>query len=173
LWGYIGSKISAIDLILKRRSIRKYSSEPVAEEVKVNILEAGRQAPSAMNFQPWHFIVVDDPVLKERLASTGRWRSFVRDCSFVVIGLYKSRNPIGRRWGRVDTVIALQSMVLAAEVQGVGSCWIGDLSGDVKGILGIPGGPEVVAMVSFGIPDEEPGKKSKKDPKNIFHDNKW
>ena len=94
---YTGSKISAIDLILKRRSIRKYSSEPVDEEVKASILEAGRQAPSAVNFQPWHFIVVDDPVLKERLASTGRWRSFVRDCSFVVVGLYRSRNPITRR----------------------------------------------------------------------------
>jgi nitroreductase len=166
-------EISAIDLILKRRSVRKYRSEPVSEEVKDNILEAGRQAPSAVNFQPWHFIVVDDPVLKERLASTGRFRSFVKDCSFVVVGLYRSRNPLARRWGQVDTVIALQSMVLAAQVQGVGSCWIGDLSGDVKGLLGIPGGAEVVAMVSFGIPDEEPGQKSKKDPKKIFHYNRW
>jgi len=123
-------------LILKRRSIRKYSSEPVPEEVKAKILEAGRQAPSAVNAQPWHFIVVDDPALKETLASTGRWRSFIRDCSFVVVGLYKAHNPITNRWGQVDTVIALQNMVLAAQVQGVGSCWIGDMSGDVKGLLG-------------------------------------
>ena len=165
--------MSGIDLILKRRSIRKYSSEPVSEEVKAKILEAGRQAPSAANVQPWHFIVVDDPALKERLASTGRFRSFIKDCSFVVVGIYKSRNPIMKRWGQVDTVIALQNMVLAAQVQGVGSCWIGDLSGDVKGILGIPGGAEIVAMVSFGIPDEEPGQKSKKDHKKIFHYNRW
>ncbi len=165
--------MSCIDLILKRRSIRKYSSEPVSEEVKAKILEAGRQAPSAVNAQPWHFIVVDDPALKERLASTGRWRSFIKDCSFVVVGLYKAHNPITKRWGQVDTVIALQNMVLAAQVQGVGSCWIGDLSGDVKGLLGIPGGAEIVALVSFGIPDEEPGQKSKKDPKKIFHYNRW
>ncbi|MBL7167625.1 nitroreductase family protein [Candidatus Bathyarchaeota archaeon] len=165
--------MSCIDLILKRRSIRKYSSEPVSEEVKAKILEAGRQAPSAVNAQPWHFIVVDDPALKESLASTGRWRSFIRDCSFVVVGLYKSHNPITKRWGQVDTVIALQNMVLAAQVQGVGSCWIGDLSGDVKGLLGIPGGAEIVALISFGIPDEEPGQKSKKDPKKIFHYNRW
>jgi len=165
--------MSCIDLILKRRSIRKYSSEPVPEEVRAKILEAGRQAPSAVNAQPWHFIVVDDPALKEELASTGRWRSFIKDCSFVVVGLYKSHNPITKRWGQVDTVIALQNMVLAAQVQGVGSCWIGDMSGDVKGLLGIPGGAEIVALVSFGIPDEEPGQKSKKDPKKIFHYNKW
>jgi nitroreductase len=165
--------MSCIDLILKRRSIRKYSSEPVSEEVKAKILEAGRQAPSAGNAQPWHFIVVDDPALKERLASTGRFRSFIKDCSFVVVGLYKSRNPIMKRWGQVDTVIALQNMVLAAQVQGVGSCWMGDLSGDVEGLLGIPKGAEIVALISFGIPDEEAGQKSKKDPKKIFHYNKW
>ncbi len=165
--------MSGIDLILKRQSIRKYSSEPVSEEVKVKILEAGRQAPSAANVQPWHFIVVDDPALKERLASTGRFRSFIKDCSFVVVGLYKSRNPIMKRWGQVDTVIALQNMVLAAQVQGVGSCWIGDLSGDVKGLLGIPGSAEIVALISFGIPDKVPGQKFKKDPKKIFHYNRW
>jgi nitroreductase len=165
--------MTCTDLILNRRSIRKYSSEHVSEEVKAKILEAGRQAPSAANIQPWHFIVVDDPALKERLASTGRFRSFIKDCSFVVVGLYKSRNPIMKRWGQVDTVIALQNMVLAAQVQGVGSCWIGDLSGDVKGLLGIPGGAEIVALISFGIPDEEPGQKSKKDPKKIFHHNRW
>ncbi len=78
-----------------------------------------------------------------------------------------------KRWGQVDTVIALQNMVLAAEVQGVGSCWIGDLSGDLKGILEIPRNAEIVAMVSFGIPDEVPSHKPKKDPKKIFHFNKW
>ena len=165
--------MSCIDLILQRRSIRKYSSEPVSEEVKAKILEAGRQAPSAVNVQPWHFVVVDDPAIKERLASTGRFRPFIRDCAFVVVGVYKSLNPIAKRWGQVDTVIALQNMVLAAQVQGVGSCWIGDLAGDLKGLLGIPGGAEIVALVSFGIPDEAPGPKQKKDPEKIFHYNKW
>ena len=160
-------------MIQTRRSIRKYSSEPVPEEVRANILEAGRQAPSAVNAQPWHFVVVEDRPLKEMLASTGRWRSFVKDCSFVVVGLYKSNNPVTKRWGQVDTVIALQNMVLAAQVQGVGSCWIGDMSGDLKGLLGIPKGAEIVALVSFGIPDEEPGPKPKKDAKKIFHYNKW
>ena len=117
--------------------------------------------------------MIDDPVLKERIASTGRWRSFVRDSDFIVVGLYRSRNPVARRWGQVDTVIALQNMVLAAEVQGVGNCWIGDLSGDLKRILGIPRDAEIVAMVSFGIPDEEPCQRSKKDPQKIFHYNRW
>ena len=165
--------MSCIDLILERRSIRRYTGEPVPEEVKAKILEAGRQAPSAVNVQPWHFVVVDDPAVLERLASSGRFRPFVRDSAFTVVGAYMSRNPVAKMWGRVDTVIALQSMVLAAQVQGVGSCWIGDLSGDLNGLLGIPKRAEIVALVSFGIPDEEPGPKPKKDPEKIFHHNKW
>ena len=66
-------------------------------------------------------------------------------------------------------MIALQNMVLAAQVQGVGSCWIGDLSGDLNKLLGIPKQANVVSMVSFGIPDESPGEKVKKDPESIFH----
>ena len=145
--------MSCIDQILKRRSIRKYSNEPVPGQVKEKILEAGRQAPSAVNAQPWHFIIVDDPTLLKKLASTGRFRPFIKDCSFVVLGLYKTRNPLLKRWGQVDTVIALQNMVLAARVQGVGSCWIGDLSGDLNGLLGIPKDANIVALVSFGFPD--------------------
>lgn len=64
-------------------------------------------------------------------------------------------------------------MVLAAQVQGVGSCWIGDLFGDLNELLGIPKDANIVAIVSFGFPDEIPGKKSKKDPEKIFHFNKW
>jgi nitroreductase len=64
-------------------------------------------------------------------------------------------------------------MVLAATVQGVGSCWIGDLSGDLNRLLGIPRDVKMVAMVSFGIPDEKPGSKSKKEAEKIFHYNKW
>ena len=165
--------MSCIDLILERRSIRRYTGEPVPEEVKAKILEAGRQAPSAVNIQPWHFVVIDDPAGLERLASSGRFRPFVRDSAFTVVGVHMSLNPIAKMWGRVDTTIALQNMVLAAQVQGVGSCWIGDISGDLKGQLGIPKRAEIVALVSFGVPDEEPGPKPKKEPEKIFHFNKW
>ena len=59
-------------------------------------------------------------------------------------------------------------MALAAKAQGVGNCWIGDLSGDVKGLLRILKGVEIVALISFGISNEELGQKPKKDSKKIF-----
>jgi len=165
--------LSCINKILKRRSVRRYKSDRVPEGVKANILEAGRQAPSASNRQPWHFVVVEDRALKEKL-STGRWNGFIRDSGFTLVGVSLPFDATSEKWGVVDVTIALQSMVLAAEVQGVGSCWIGDFREDeVKEVLGIPGKAKVVALISFGVPDEEPGPKSKRPLEEIVHHDKW
>jgi nitroreductase len=165
--------LSCIDKILKRRTIRKYKREPVPDEIRDKILEAGRQAPSAANRQPWHFIVVTDPDIKEKLAA-GRYNAFIKESAFTIIGLALPFDPTSEKWGVVDVTIALQSMVLAAEVQGVGSCWIGDFrEEEVKKLLGIPEKAKIVALISMGLPDEQPGTKQKKPIEDIVHYNRW
>ena len=164
---------SCIDKILARRSIRKYRRDPVPEAVKAKILEAGRQAPSASNRQPWHFIVVEGKIMKERM-SKYRYTGFLKDSSFIVVGVNLPFDETSKRWGVVDTTIALQNMVLAAEVQGVGSCWIGDfVEEEIKSWLGIPAEATVVALLPFGLPDEKPGPKPKKNLEEIIHREKW
>ena len=165
--------MSCIEKILKRRSIRRYRREPVPDEVRDRILEAGRQAPSAANRQPWHFVVVTDPELKGKLA-TGRHNGFIRDSAFTIVGVSLPYDSVSERWGVVDVTIAMQNMVLAAEVQGVGSCWIGDFrEEEVKRLLGIPEEARVVALLPMGIPDEKPGPKPKKPLSEIVHHNRW
>jgi nitroreductase len=165
--------MTCIDMILQRRSIRKYKKEKIPETVKEKIIEAGRQAPSASNKQPWHFIVVTDPVLKEKL-SAGKYAGFVKDADFVVVGVGLASDPGYQRWSVVDVTIALQNMVIAAEVQGVGSCWIGSFDeGEVKQLLGIPKEAIIVALMPFGIPDENPAPRPKKKLVEIIHNNKW
>ena len=165
--------LSCIDKILNRRSIRKYKKESVPEEVKKKILEAGRQAPSAANRQPWHFVVCDDKVVLEKLAK-GKWCQFIKDSAFTIIGVSVPFDETSRRWGVVDVTIALQNMVLAAEVQGIGSCWIGDfIEEDVKKTLSIPVEATVVALLPFGLPDEQPGPRTKKPLRELIHLNKW
>ncbi len=167
------AQTSCIEKILNRRSIRKYKKEKVPEDIKNKILEAGRQAPSASNRQPWHFILVEDQATKEKL-SKGKWSGFVKDSSFVVIGISLPLDEGGRKWGVVDVTIALQNMVLAAEVQGVGSCWIGDFKEEeLKSELGIPEAAKVVALIPFGLPDEKPGPRTKKLLNEILHINRW
>jgi len=161
--------MSLLEVIFGRRSIRRYKSRPIPEDVLRNILEAGRLAPSADNAQPWHFIVVTDQKIKRRLAS-GIWNRFIEDSAVTIVGCgYKSD-----RWSTVDVAIALENMVIAAEAQGVGSCWIGDFKErEVKELLGIPESLKVVALVSFGYPAEKPSPHGKKSLKEIVHYNRF
>jgi len=161
--------MSLLDVIFGRRSIRRYSSEPIPDEVLRNILEAGRLAPSADNAQPWHFIVVTKSKLKEKL-SRGRWNYFIKDSAVTIVGCGYADNE----WSTIDVAIALENMVIAAEAQGVGSCWTGDFEEkEVKQLLDIPDNLKIVALVSFGYPAEKPSSPNKKSPKDIFHYNKF
>ena len=159
--------MSLLDVIFKRRSIRRYMSKLVPEKVLKNILEAGRLAPSATNAQPWHFVVVTDPKIKQEF-SKGRWNRFIEDSAFTVVGCGEKR----KYWSTIDVTIALENMVIAAEVQGVGSCWIGDFKErQVKKLLEIPSNLKVIALVSFGYPAERPQPPSKKSLEQITHYN--
>ena len=161
--------MSLLDVIFRRRSIRRYESEAVPDEVLKNILEAGRLAPSGDNLQPWHFIVITDPEIKRRL-STGTWRRFIKDSAFTIAGCGDKNS----KWSTVDVAIALENMVLAAEAQGVGSCWIGAFEeADIKQLLAIPDNLKVVALVSFGYPAEKPSPRNKKTIDEIIHYNQF
>jgi nitroreductase len=165
--------MSCVEKILKRRSIRRYKKEPVPQKVMDKILEAGRQAPSASNRQPWRFVVVTDQALKDKLA-TGRYNGFIRDSAFTIVGVALPFDPTSEKWAVIDVTMAMQNMVLAAWVQGVGSCWIGDfVEGEVKEMLNIPEKAHIVALLSMGIPDEQPGPKAKKPIEEIIHYNSW
>jgi nitroreductase len=165
--------LSCIDKILGRRSIRRYKKEPVPEGVRGNILAAGRLAPSAANMQPWHFILCEDAASKAKL-SKERWSGFIKDSSFAVIGVSLPYDDTSRKFGVIDTTIALQNMVLAAEVQGVGSCWAGDFKEeDLKKEFGIPKEATIVCIVSFGLPDEKPGIRKAKPLTESVHMEKW
>jgi nitroreductase len=153
---------SPVDTILSRRSIRRYEEKAIPNEVLSKILEAGRQAPSAANRQPSHFIVVTDDNIKKEL-SKGLFNRFIKDAPVTIVGCAKAGNILTGKWSLVDTTIALQNMVIAAWTMGVGSCWIGDFKEDrVKQLLKIPDSWKVVALVSFGYPAEQPNPRKKK-----------
>jgi len=167
--------MSLVDVILSRRSIRRYKQKEIPKEVLYKILEAGRQAPSAANRQPWHFIVVTDYEIKREL-SKGLVNRHVKNSEFTVVGCaYIGLRHIGtRKWSIVDASIALQNMVIAAWAMGVGSCWIGDFREDkVKQLLSIPDKWKVVALISFGYPAEKPEAKRRKRIEEIVGFNKF
>jgi nitroreductase len=141
--------MSLIDKVLSRRSIRAYTKKRIPTPVLNNTLEAGRQAPSAGNRQPWHFIVITDEEIKQTL-SWGRVNWFIKDAPLTIVGCAYAD---AGNWSIMDTTIALQNMVIAAWAMDVGSCWLGAFKeGDVKQLLNIPDNWKVVAVVTFGYP---------------------
>ena len=165
--------MNCIEKMLTRRSIRKFKNEPVSEEVMNNILEAGRRSPSATNMQPWHFVIARDHKEKEA-CSFGAFNRYATDASFVVVGLYKQSEVIIEKLSLMDVTIALQNMVVAAWVQGVGSCWMGAFDEKkLKDTLNLPVDSRIVGAVAFGIPDENPSQPAKKPLNEIIHFDKW
>lgn len=165
--------MSLIDLIMSRRSIRKYKAEPIPQEILERILEAGRYAPSASNAQPWHFIVLTEPEIMDKL-SHGRWNSFIRESAFTVVGCAYEGSAYSRKWSTIDSTIALQNMVIAAWSLGIGSCWVGDFEdSEVRRILNVPKDWKIISLISFGYPDETPSTTPRKPLKEVVSYNRF
>lgn len=164
--------METIDTIMQRRSIRKYKKAAIPEDELKKILECGRQAPSAGNRQPWHFIVVRDNDMKQKVAKACSGQMWMADADVILAGVgipEKSRGSTGRMWYPVDVAIAMQNMILAATDLGYGTCWIGAFDEDsVKEILNIPDENEVVALTPIGVSDQEPAAKPRKSAEEIF-----
>ena len=155
-----------MDVVTKRRSIRRYMPEPVPDDVLNKILETARIAPSAGHRQPWHFIVVKDALTKKQLG-VSQWAA---EAPLMLIGCVDTaiRPP---PLCYVDLAIAFEHIVLAAANFGLGTCWIGRLSRDetIKAVLSIPDRVTVVAVTPIGYPDETPDPKTRKTLSEIIH----
>lgn len=165
--------MNCVNQLLNRRSIRKYRKETIPEDVRNNILEAGRLAPSATNVQPWHFVVITDQEGKDA-CSFGNFNRWTSGADFIVVGVYRKNNPMMDNYAKMDVTIALQNMVIAGWLQGVGSCWIGAWNDAVlRKVLEIPADCVIVGIIPFGYPDELPITPSKKPLDQIIHKEKW
>ena len=156
-----------LDLVKTRQSVRNYLSRPVEKEKIDRCLEAARFAPSANNAQPWKFIVIDEPELKEKLAH----KTFSKLISFnrfslqapVLVLLISQRAGIAAKIGGmiknksfelIDIGIAAEHFCLQATEEGLGTCMLGwfDETG-VKKILHLPKQIRVELIITMGYPE--------------------
>lgn len=164
--------MQVLEVITKRRSIRKYKSDPVKEEDLLKMLEAARLAPSAGNRQPWYFVVVRDPETKRRIAEAASRQMFIADAGAIIVAV--SDPSASPRWHDKDTMTAMEHLILEATELGYGTCWIGAFDeARVREVLGIPEQYKVVALTPVGIPDEAPPPRPRKPLEEIAFENKW
>ncbi|MDP8229762.1 MAG: nitroreductase family protein [Candidatus Gorgyraea atricola] len=159
---------SFLELVKKRKSIRKYSPRPVAREAIDRCLEAARLAPSACNSQPWSFIIVDDEALREKIskaAFSGVYsiNSFASKAPALIAVVTERSRYIARvggyfrgiQFSLVDVAIACEHFILQAAEEGLGTCWLGWFNEKrVKEILNIPKRKKVDIIISMGYPEE-------------------
>lgn len=169
-----------------RRSIRKYKPAPVEREKLDLCLEAARLAPSACNAQPYRFIVLDEPALKEKFcaaAFTGvysatRFAAAAPALVLVTAETGKLSAWLGNQmqdtnFRLIDVGIAAEHFVLAAAEQGLGTCWIGwfDAKAGARA-LGLGAGKKIEVLLAVGYPDEAPAARPRRSPEAFSSYNK-
>ncbi|MEM2111163.1 MAG: nitroreductase family protein, partial [Candidatus Bathyarchaeia archaeon] len=128
-----------MEVIRKRRSIRKYLPKPVRKEDIEYVLEAARLAPSWANRQCWRYIVVTDEPLKKKIAQ----REWIAEAPVIIVGCAdptKSGDREGKPYYMLDMGSSMEHLMLAAAEKGLGTCWIGGQFDEktVKEALNIP-----------------------------------
>ena len=159
-----------LDTIRTRRSIRKFTEEPVEDEMVSRIMEMGTWAPSGHNNQPWRFVVIRDASLKEALAALTSSGSIIRQAP-VSIAVFLE-NEVG--YDRVKDLQAMgaciQNMLLAIHHTGLGGVWLGGILENretVERILNVPGTCELMAIVALGHPARRKGRGTRRPVRKV------
>ena len=159
--------MEVFDAVRTVLAVRSYQPTPVPPALVKRIVEAGRLTGSSMNQQPWHFVVVENRDTLRRLGGVAKTGPYIAQAAFaVVVAIERTKFAIS------DGSRAIQSMILTAWSEGVGSNWVGFMGpAAVKEIVGIPEDLDVLAIVPFAYPAGRLGKgvKQRKPLAEVVH----
>ncbi len=166
-----------MEFILSRRSIRKFKSEKVPEHILREILKAAMSAPSAGNQQPWHFILIRERRILDEIPKFHQYSDSIREanCAILVCGDLMLEKHKGY-WIQ-DCSAATQNILIAAQVKGLGSCWLGVYPREfrIKGFRDLFKLPENIipfSVVPIGYPAETKAKINRYKEDRVHYD-KW
>jgi len=167
--------VDILNLLKSRRSIRVYQGRPIPNDLLLQILEAGRWAPTGANLQPWHFSVVTDPETRRRIGEVTRFlfikSSHVEKAPVVIVLGFNTQKG---KYGRYDVTLAGGNMMTMATNLGLGTCWIGAFDeSKVKEILEIPENIEVIGLITLGYPGENAEVPPRVELEKIVHWESW
>jgi len=169
--------MSFLELAKTRYSLRKFRNAPVEQEKLLAVLEAARVAPSAVNFQPLQYIVLQNEEVRKKVASTYRREWLLQAPVIIVVcGDHSQswRRADGKDFCDIDAAIAIDHLTLAATDLGLGTCWVCAFNAmDCSKALGLPSHLEPIALIPLGYPAEEgemrPLDKKRKSIAELVH----
>ena len=165
--------MSNIDLLFKRRSIRKYTDEPVSASDTEQILRAAMAAPSASNKQPWQFITIRDRAMLTTFAELHPYAKMLNEATLCIAVCGEKAN----KYAVQDCSAATQNILLAAAGLGLGSVWLGvhpnpEREPQLAGLLKMPDSHFPLCLIAIGHPAEQKPPADRYDPARV-HDETW
>ncbi len=152
--------MDAIECMKTRRSIRAYQDKPVPRELIEDIVDCGRLAATAINIQPWRFVVVQDAATRKSIADTTDYGKFIAQAP-VCIAVFCEET----KYYLEDGSAATQNILNAARAHGLGTCWVaGDkkpYASKVGEMLGVPKDHKLVSLIPIGYPAQVPSPAKK------------
>jgi nitroreductase len=166
-----------IDLILKRRSIRKYTLQKIEKEKIEILLRSAMHAPTAVNKQSWDFIVVEDKKIMKKVMDEHPNSRMLENASHAILVCGDENRQHDKDYWIADCGAATENILLAAKALDLGSCWIGIFPREarmkaISEIFNLPSHVQPFALISLGYPDEEKEIPDRYDPKKVFL-NSW
>ncbi|MBU5450215.1 nitroreductase family protein [Acetivibrio sp. MSJd-27] len=154
--------MSAYTSILNRRTIRKFTQQPIEQEKLVKMINAARLAPSGANLQPLKYVVVTDKNLLEEVFRTTKWAAYIaphgtpkegeKPTAYIVVLV----DTAVRKDADNDASAAIENILLTAEDDEIGTCWIGSVDRKtLAGIVRIPEGQEIHSVIAMGYKAQE------------------
>ncbi len=159
--------MDAIEALKTRRCVRAYTGQPVPRETIEDLIDCGRLAASAINIQPWEFVVVTDRETLRKMAGATDHGRFIADAALCIVVLSRET-----KYFLEDGSAATQNILLAAHARGLGACWVaGDkkpYADDIRKLVGAPEGFRLISLIPVGCPAERPTKE-KRPLSDVLH----
>lgn len=170
-------KDNAIETIMTRTSIRSFTDRAVSADTVETLLRAGMAAPTAVNLQPWHFVVVNDRAKIDELGGNGRQSQMWHESPLVIVvcgNMEKAMEGVGQAFWVQDCSAATENILLAAHALGLGAVWTGcypieDRVANISQVLGLPEHIVPLCAIVMGYPNESPQPKDKWKPENVSY----
>jgi nitroreductase len=170
-------KDNAIETIMTRTSIRSFTDRAVSADTVEMLLRAGMAAPTAVNLQPWHFVVVNDRAKIDELGGNGRQSQMWHESPLVIVvcgNMEKAMEGVGQAFWVHDCSAATENILLAAHALGLGAVWTGcypieERVANISQVLGLPEHIVPLCAIVMGYPNESPQPKDKWKPENVSY----
>ena len=173
----VNAEQAVLDNIATRTSIRDYEARPVEKEKIEKMLRAAIAAPTAMNKQPWHFVVVDQRNVLDALAGANPYAKMLKKAPLAIVVCGNTDKMIeggGRDFWIQDASAATENLLLAAHAMGLGAVWTGAYPSEercisISKVLSLSDNLIPLNMIVVGYPAEHPQPKQKFKEENISY----